>query len=116
MTAVATVGAAPGFILAQRGRPSRSRGNSYQINGCANVIRGRPAATVHGRPASCCMACEASPWCACAALAPTPARSPTWSECREVMVKRYSRFSRQRENALAAVHYLDKHETRTAQN
>ena len=26
----------------------------------------------------------------------------------EQMVKRYSRFSRQRENALAAVHYLDR--------
>ena len=26
----------------------------------------------------------------------------------EVMVKRYSRFSRQRENALAAVHFLDR--------
>lgn len=34
----------------------------------------------------------------------------------EVMVKRYSRFSRQRENALAAVHYLDKNKPERPKN
>ena len=84
-----------------------SPGSSYQTNGCGNAIHGRALAPLKLR-ASCCTASAAFAVVRLRRAGANTGQIADMVGMSEQMVKRYSRFSRQRENALAAVHYLDR--------